>query len=409
MTDSRPSDWDDDDDGTPLTVELGSFYGFNFDALLYSELYSEHLIEFSSVILISIAEPELLTTLAGFVFEYTLTGEIRGLGGNLGADMVDFGVSRFKTQLKEQVAETDEPLAILGLVTFFQRKGQSLLKYLRIDLNASNAAYRGITFEHYVAYLLVREFSDPTPLSEVFNFVEGGEQANEALQDKLAELVALEKVGDSFQTTPVRFKTHSWSSHVLGCSRLTVADSFEWLQNPRGFAFCFPAKAVSGDLMFALRLTGDNTILRVSVEFNHAQEMSPQDWGKATRTTDLSRFSSQKTKDNRSSTGSNPSMRGELEKAIKNLGNGTKQAAPCGLLRVVCSYPSLPDSDELEKAAATGRHSLATVAVRFLKPDESDLGQAIKSLSEQAQHALHNPDRKRKRSDEIEGVSFKRQ
>jgi hypothetical protein len=84
-------------------------------------LDSEHLIEFSGVILISIAEPELLTTLADFVFEYTFTGKIRGLGGDIGADMVEYGVSRFKKQLKEQVAETDEPLAILGLVTFLKR------------------------------------------------------------------------------------------------------------------------------------------------------------------------------------------------------------------------------------------------------------------------------------------------
>ena len=122
MTDSRPSDWDDD--YTILTVRLERPRGFNFNSLLDSE----HLIEFSGVILISIAEPDLLTIVADLVFEYTLTGEIRGLGGGLGADMVEYGISRFKKQLKEHLAETDEPLAILGLITFLQRNGYSLLK-----------------------------------------------------------------------------------------------------------------------------------------------------------------------------------------------------------------------------------------------------------------------------------------
>jgi hypothetical protein len=267
-----------------------------------------------------------------------------------------------------------------------------LATYLTRALNPSNAAYRG-------AYLLARAFSVPTSLSKVFKFVKGGKKANEALQNELAELVTLEKVGNNFQTTPLQITTSLRSSHVLGRSPLTVADTLEWLQNPQGSAFCFPANTVGADLIFVLRLTSDNTVLRVCVQF------SPQDSEKAIRTTDPSTFLSQKTKHNNSPTRSDPSMRDTMEEAIKNLGNGTKKADRCGLLRVVFSYPSLPDSNTLEEAAKAG-HPLATVAVSHLEPHDSDLGQNILPL---VTLALQLPDRKRKSSDKIEGARPKRQ
>jgi hypothetical protein len=57
MTGCRPKDRDD---GPPRTAKLDKRHSFNFESLLESE----HLIEFSGVILISIVEPDLLTTLA---------------------------------------------------------------------------------------------------------------------------------------------------------------------------------------------------------------------------------------------------------------------------------------------------------------------------------------------------------
>jgi hypothetical protein len=396
MTGFRPSGWDV---GTPLTVELEKPRGFSFKSLSQSK----HWIVFSGVILISIADPNLLTTLAEFVFEYTFTGTIRGLSGPIGDGMVEYGVSRFK----KEVAQTDEPLAILALVTFVEQEKLTLSEYLRRALNTSNAACRGIAFEAFGAYLLARAFSVPTPLSNVFDFIEGGRKADEALQNELAELVTLEKVGDDFRTTPLQIATNVRSSHVLGRSLTTVADTLEWLQNPQGTAFCFPANAVGPDLIFVLRLTKDDTILRVCVQFKHTQHLSPQDSEKAIRTTDPSTFLSQETRDNDSPTCSDPSMRVKMEEAIKNLGNGTKNAGRCGLLRVVCSHPPLPDSDTLEEAAK-GSHPLATVLIRHLEPSKSDLGQSVLSLASQA---LQVPDRKRKSSDEDEivGARPKRQ
>ena len=319
MTGFWPSGWGDKEEPT---VKLDNLYGFNFESLLKGE----HLIEFSGVTLISIAGSELLLILADFVLEYTFTGEIRGLGGPRGDAMVEFGVSRFRGK----AAQTDEPLAILALVTFFEQKKLTLAGYLTRALNTSNPAVRGIAFEAFGAYLLARAFSDPTPLGKVFEFV-GDKEASKDLEGEVAELVTLEKVNDDFQITPLQIDTNLRSSHVLGRSPKTPTDTLEWLRNPQGSAFCFPANTVGPDLIFVLRLTNDDTVLRVCVQFKHTETLSPQDSKKAIRTTDPSTFLSQKTEDN-SLTCSDPLMRHKIEEAIKILGNGTKKAGPCGLL-----------------------------------------------------------------------------
>ena len=141
MAHFRPSGWDND---PKPTVEIMGLHGFNFSSLLKKSEKSEHLIEVSSVILIWIVEPELLTTLASFAFEYTFTGKIRGLSGPNGQNMVEYGVSRFKKSGGgDKVAETDEPLAILGLLTFLERHHLTLKSHLREALNLSNASARG--------------------------------------------------------------------------------------------------------------------------------------------------------------------------------------------------------------------------------------------------------------------------
>ena len=142
MTGIRPSDWDH---RPPLEVKLEDPRSFDFKSL--SE--SEHLIVFSGVVLISIADSVLRNSLAKFVLEYTFTGKIRLLGGPIGSAMVEYGVSRFKKSNHQ--AETDEPLAILALVTFVERT-LTLDKYLRDQLNSAHAAYRGIAV--IVSFLL---------------------------------------------------------------------------------------------------------------------------------------------------------------------------------------------------------------------------------------------------------------
>ena len=113
MTGFRPSDWSDD---TALTIKLEPPRTFDFKDLLKRE----HLIEFSGVILISIADGHLLAILADFVLEYTFVGKIRRLGGPNADAMVEYGVSRLKKDGADPEAHTDEPIAILALVTFME-------------------------------------------------------------------------------------------------------------------------------------------------------------------------------------------------------------------------------------------------------------------------------------------------
>ena len=395
MTGVLPSDSDCHDDPA-LTVELEKPRSFNFESLSGSE----HLIVFFGVILISIADRGLRTKLAAFVLEYTFTGKIHGLGGPDGEAMVEYGVSRFK----KQVAETDEPLAILALVTFVEEERQTLVDYLTQPLDSANAASRGIAFEPFGAYLFARHFAVPTRLSDVFEFVDRGNKAHKALQDELAELVTLTKDGDNYQITPLRITTTLRSNHILGRSPSTVGGTLKWLENPEGSAFCFPANPVGPDLIFVLRLISDGTLLRISVQFKHTQELSPRASEEAIRTTDPLTFLSRKTRNSNSPVCSDLPMRDRMVEAIKNLGNGTKKAGSCGLLRVMFSHASPPDDDTLEEAAK-GEHPVALVPLKHLYPPESDLGQIIASL---ASMARQRSDQKRTSSDEIEGARPKR-
>ena len=77
----------------------------------------------------------------------------------------------------------------------------------------------------------------------------------------------------------------------------------------------------------------------------------------------------------------------KIVRAIKNLGNGTQKAGDCGLLQVLCSYPSPPDSDALEEAAKRG-HPLAIVPIHLLNPEVPELAQAIAALTHRAKEDL---------------------
>jgi hypothetical protein len=99
-------------------------------------------------------------------------------------------------------------------------------------------------------------------------------------------------------------------------------------------------------------------------------------------------------------------MRAKMVEAIKNLGNGTKKAGPCGHLGVVISLPSVPDSNKLEEAAKGGP-PLTTVAVSHLEALVSELGQAIDMMAP-AKGRLQRPDLKRKSSHEVEEPRPKR-
>ncbi|KAG8836664.1 hypothetical protein FRC18_010929 [Serendipita sp. 400] len=374
MTDIWPSDWDGD---LTRTVDLKKPHGFDFSSLLNR----------------SEKQPSRLSTVASFVFEYIFTGKIRGLGGPEGDKMVEYGLSRFKglSQDGSRTAETDEPLAILGLVSFLSKQHLMLGRYLTDALNAANASIRGFAFEPFGAYLLARAFSSPRPLSDIFEFVGDSE-----LKGESAELVTLKRLNGTFTSTPLNINSELRSNHLLGHSPDTSEDTLGWLEDPQGSALCFPAHTVGPDLIFVLRLTSDGTCLHVCVQFKHTKRLGYQETMKAIHTTDPFNFLSEC--NGNGWTTHNPSMQQRLQQAIQNLGTGTSKAGDYGVLQVVFSHPSPLHREALEAAVKeTHGHPIATVPISNLEPPDSELGQAILSLG---MHTLRNSKKKRERVEE---------
>jgi hypothetical protein len=104
--------------------------------------------------------------------------------------MVEYGLARFKKSNVDgsRCTETDEPLAILGIVKFLSTLGHTLERHEIDPLNSPIASTTGLAFESFCAYLLARAFATPTPLSNVFTF-----SGHCSLGKEKAELVALRK------------------------------------------------------------------------------------------------------------------------------------------------------------------------------------------------------------------------
>ena len=270
--------------------------------------------------------------------------------------------------------------------------------HLRSGLDTAVSSARGFAFEPFCAYLLARAFSSPTPLSNVFDFQ--GEYKHE---NELAELVTLEK-GTNGDFTHIAFDINSnlRSSHAVGCSPSSSTDTLKWLQNAQRSAFCFPSNNVGPDLIFVLRLTNDNTFLRVCSQIKNREKLDHSRTEEAIRTTDPFQFCSRRADDRQAIPDS--STQEEMVEAIQNLGTGTKKAGVCGVLRVLISYPSPPNDDALAEATESGHgHPLATAPVAFLELENSNLGQSIPSLAKKAKKIVTLPDRKRKNTDQPTG------
>lgn len=278
--------------------------------------------------------------------------------------MVEYGISRFRGLNKDgsRYVEADEPLAILGLISFLGKEGWSLERHLMEPLNGPHASARGFAFESFGAYILARAFAKPRRLAEVFNFV--GECS---LGDEVAELVTLQKDGATFICQPLDITSDVRPNHILGDSQSKNAETLEWLRDPKGTAFCFPAQNVGPDLILTLRLAKDSTILRVCIQFKHQQELNLAGTQGAIRTTEPYNFPM-------------PDMR----TAIQQLGTGTRQAGDCGVLRVLVSHPASPHIDALIAASRESHdHPVATVNIQNLALPESSVGQMLLSLAKQ--------------------------
>ena len=252
-----------------MTERRDLLHGFGFSSLLKSRHFFFNKIRVE--VLICVVDQSVLGTVSSFVLEYTFTGKIRGLGGPEGVKMVELGPSRFKGLKREdyEVAKTDEPLPILGLVHSLSEENLTLERYLCEALNTQVPSAEGFALEPFCAYLIARGFSSPTLLSKVFEFSEEYEH-----RDGLAELVTLERrTNGGFECIALNINSDLRSSHVLGCSPSSSADTLEWLRNPQGSAFCFPSSDVGPDIIFVLRLTTDDTFLRVCVQFQKEEKL----------------------------------------------------------------------------------------------------------------------------------------
>ncbi|CAG8662197.1 12927_t:CDS:2, partial [Acaulospora colombiana] len=224
-------------------------------------------------------EPSFKHTFTSFFYECLLTGKMRSVGGESGDLLVELGISRFKQSGPEQAreAETTERIMILKLCDFFETLKMTMESHLIHELGASNPSSRGIAFEPFGAFLLARAFSSPRPLSEVFDFLE-----NCTIQDEPAELVTLRKIDGQFKCTRLDIKSDMQSQNI-GRSPSDPEAMLEWLEDPKGVAFCFPPNTVGPDLVLVLRLTRTNTVLRVVVQFKNTANLSGTARAKETR------------------------------------------------------------------------------------------------------------------------------
>jgi len=224
--------------------------------------------------------------MVGCIFEYIFNGKPRHLGST-DQKLVEYGVARF---VVNRDIKADEPLALLAATDYFNKEGWDWQHFLADGLSTSNASARGIAFEQAGSYLLGLAFSSPTPLSDVFEFVEENDFGG-----KEAQLVAIHKRDGELICNPVNLLSEkSTSSYILGYTPRNTDDTLAWLKDPQQTVFCFPAKEVGPDLLLVLMLP-DKALIRVVVQFKIGEIMGPSKTEDAARTTDPMQFTSRRT------------------------------------------------------------------------------------------------------------------
>jgi hypothetical protein len=282
MTNFRPSDHPDDGN---LSIRPKIFTIFDHSRLEQGARW----ISISDVSLtnIYILDQPLLRQIAGCIFEYIFNGSPRSLGGPENKKLVEYGVARF---VRNRNIKADEPLALLAATHYFNTQTEWGWDHFLVDaLSTSNESARGIAFEQVGAYLLGLAFSSPTPLSQVFDFVDDND-----LKDVKAQLVAIHKGHEGFVSTPANILSAELiGNYVLGYSPRTVKDTLAWLEDPQQTLFCFAANKVGPDLIFVLRLP-DESLLRVVIQFKTEEDMGPDKTENALRTTDPTQFTAER-------------------------------------------------------------------------------------------------------------------
>jgi hypothetical protein len=222
----------------------------------------------------------LLHQVAGFIYDYIFNGKPRDLDGPDYEKLVEYGVARFSDRRK---IVANERLALLAASNYFTKKAAWSLQYFLSDgISNSMEPARRIGIEYVGAYLLAAAFRTPTRLSSVFKFWGSNNLGNEK-----AQLVALEKTDQGFQSIPVDVLSSVGPTYILGRTTSEEAETLSWLEDPQRCVFCFPSKSVGPDLLLVLRLS-DEKLLRLVVQFKQINKTNPTsaDTEDACRTTD---------------------------------------------------------------------------------------------------------------------------
>lgn len=218
----------------------------------------------------------------------------RGLGSAESRDLVQYGFARFRDDFdasdRNDEGSIDEPLPLLASMNYFEQTSWSQDYIFSVGLSDPYLPGRGMTFEHYCAYLLALAFRSPICLSDVFMFAD---TVDKELGKQKAHLVMVKKAGNEPHFHPVDIFSHQGSTYLFGHTSDSTADTLSWLQRPHT-AFCFPWKAVGPDLFLLLQLS-DGTLLRISCQMKHYSKMSmaKAETKAAMRSTDPSYFCSE--------------------------------------------------------------------------------------------------------------------
>lgn len=215
----------------------------------------------------------------------------RGLGSAESRDLVQYGFARYRDDFNasslDQGGSIDEPLPLLASMIFFGRTSWTQDHFFTVGLSDPYAPGRGITFEHFSAYLLTLAFRSPTCLSDVFTFPD---TVNQELMAQNAHLVMVKREGNEPHFDPIDISSHRGPTYLFGHTSNSTADTLSWLRKPHT-AFCFPWRAVGPDLFLFLRLS-DDSLLRLSIQIKHygKSSMAEAETRVAMQTTDPTNF-----------------------------------------------------------------------------------------------------------------------
>ncbi|THU87891.1 hypothetical protein K435DRAFT_842374 [Dendrothele bispora CBS 962.96] len=337
-------------------------------------------------------------------------------GDSLGDEdqtFIECGVARWQYS-KEKASYNctiSEPLVLLAAAVLISvRDGTPLYKRLTQNIDANISSKNRNGFEAYLAYFFARTFGKTERLGAVFDLQYS---AAEALADYDATLVSLYRMHDdsplvtqSIVLFPGR-DNHSYVKSVdledvnTGFARdfgpveipgplgehVNSAEGMEdWLRHRTRTAFCYPPQLMGPDLMFVLRLTkprqssvhyiwvavqaklyrADKTLSLKAAKLKDAirsvtpdryflNENDKEDYR------DRNKLSEQKANQE------HLEARDRVLNAMEDLENREPSAGPCGVLRVIASFPQHTKFSMVsEEQTSADRYPLSSLNREYL-------------------------------------------